>query len=120
GPHFATLEQRASQIDTVYALLAETFLGRTTQDWLDLLRSLDIPAAPVRTLDDLFDNPHLNAVGFFESVDTPNGPVRFPGMPAWFSQTPGQVAGPAPRLGEHTQQVLDSLGSEDAAAVEPG
>ncbi|MDL4816447.1 CaiB/BaiF CoA transferase family protein [Actinomadura opuntiae] len=112
GEHFATLEQRARQIDTVYALLGETFAQRTTQEWLDLLSSLDIPAAPVRTLDELFDDPHLNAAGFFETVDTPNGPVRFPGTPAWFSRTPGRVAGPAPRLGAHTAEVLDELGGK--------
>jgi crotonobetainyl-CoA:carnitine CoA-transferase CaiB-like acyl-CoA transferase len=105
GEHFATLEQRVRRIDTVYALLAQTFLERTTQAWLDLLRSLDIPAAPVRTLDELFDNPHLNEAGFFETVDTPNGPVRFPGMPARFSRTPGRIAGPAPRLGAHTTEI---------------
>jgi crotonobetainyl-CoA:carnitine CoA-transferase CaiB-like acyl-CoA transferase len=110
GEYFATLEQRAREVDTVYALLGETFLERTTQDWLELLRSLDIPAAPVHTLDELFDNPHLNAVGFFETVDTPNGPVRFPGTPTWFSRTPGRIAGPAPRLGAHTQQIMDELG----------
>lgn len=110
GDHFATLEQRARRIDTVYAHLGETFLERTTQDWLDLLRSLDVPAAPVRTIDELFENQHLNEVGFFETVDTPNGPVRFPGMPTWFSQTPGRVAGPAPRLGAHTQEIMDELG----------
>jgi crotonobetainyl-CoA:carnitine CoA-transferase CaiB-like acyl-CoA transferase len=110
GEHFATLEQRARQIDTVYALLGETFLERTTQDWLGLLHSLDIPATPVRTLDELFDDQHLNEVGFFETVDTPNGPVRFPGTPAWLSQTPGRIAGPAPRLGAHTQEIMDELG----------
>ena len=110
GEHFATLEQRAREVDTVYALLGETLLERTTQDWLELLRSLDIPAAPVHTLDELFDNPHLNAVGFFETVDTPNGPVRFPGTPTWFSRTPGRIVGPAPRLGAHTQQIMGELG----------
>jgi crotonobetainyl-CoA:carnitine CoA-transferase CaiB-like acyl-CoA transferase len=109
GEQFATLEQRARQIDTVYTLLAETFSVRTTRDWLELLRSLDIPAAPVRTLDELFDNPHLKEAGFFETVDTPNGPVRFPGAPTWFSRTPGRIAGPAPRLGEHTQEIMDEL-----------
>jgi crotonobetainyl-CoA:carnitine CoA-transferase CaiB-like acyl-CoA transferase len=110
GGQFATLEQRARQIEEVYALLGETFLAHKTQYWLDLLRSLDIPAAPVHTLDELFDNPHLNEAGFFETVDTPNGPVRFPGAPTWFSQTPGRIAGPAPRLGAHTQEILDELG----------
>jgi crotonobetainyl-CoA:carnitine CoA-transferase CaiB-like acyl-CoA transferase len=106
---YATLAQRARQIDTVYGLLAETFKERTTQEWLDLLRSLDIPAAPLRTPAELFDNPHLNAVGLFETVATQYGPVRFPGVPTWFSRTPGKVAGPAPTLGAHTREVLEEL-----------
>jgi crotonobetainyl-CoA:carnitine CoA-transferase CaiB-like acyl-CoA transferase len=107
---FDTLAQRAKQIDKVYTLLGQTFLQRTTQEWLDLLRSLDIPAAPVRSLDELFDNPHLNEAGFFETVQTAQGPVRFPGVPTWFSHTKGRVHGGAPALGEHTREVLDELG----------
>ena len=107
---YATLELRARQIDTVYGLIAGTLKERTTQEWLVLFRELDIPAAPIRTPAELFDNPHLNAVGLFETVETPHGPVRFPGVPTWFSRTPGRVAGPAPGLGENTQQVLEELG----------
>ncbi|MEE2033141.1 CaiB/BaiF CoA transferase family protein [Rhodococcus chondri] len=109
GEHFATLEQRARRIDEVYQLLGDTFRERTTQEWLDLLRSRDIPAAPVRTLDELFDNPHLEEVGFFEKVDSPYGAVRYPGPPTWFSRTPGHISGPAPRLGAHTDEIVDAL-----------
>ncbi|WHO38933.1 CoA transferase [Sphingobium sp. AP49] len=107
---FDTLTKRAKQIDRVYGLLGETFAERTTQEWLDLLEALHIPAAPLRTTDELFDNAHLNAIGFFETVETPQGPVRFPGVPTWFSQTPGRVAGGAPELGAHSREVLDELG----------
>ena len=106
----ATLEQRAPQLDAVYGFLAETFLERTTQQWLELLRKLGIPVAPLRTPDELFDNPHLNAVDFFETVETPHGKVRFPGIPTWFSQTPGQITSSAPELGAHTDELLAELG----------
>ncbi len=109
-PDLDRLENRAKQIDRVYGLLGETFSTRTTQEWLDLLEELHVPAAPLRTTDELFDNEHLNAVGFFEEVDTPQGRMRFPGVPTWFSETPGKVAGPCPTLGENTNEVLKELG----------
>lgn len=110
-PDYATLEQRARQIDTVYGLLAQTLKERTTAEWLDLFAELEIPAAPMLTPDELFDNEHLNAVGLFETVDTPHGRVRMPGVPTWFSRTPGRVAGYAPELGADTAEVLAELGS---------
>ncbi len=80
-------------------------------------RALEIPAAPLNTPDALFDDPHLNAVGLFETVDTPHGPVRFPGVPTWFSRTPGKVRGPAPELGADTAAVLDELGLAGVGGV---
>ncbi len=109
---FSTLEQRAKQIEQVYGLLGETFLTRTTQEWLDLLRQNHIPAAPLRTPDELFENEHLKAIEFFQTVESPHGPIKFPGVPTWFSRTPGRVAGPAPRTGQHTQEVLEELGGQ--------
>lgn len=115
---YATLELRAHNIDAVYGLLAETMTERTTDEWLALFGELEIPAAPLNTPGALFDNAHLNAVGLFETVDTEHGPVRFPGVPTWFSRTPGRVAGPAPSLGADTDAVLEELGLS-AANAEP-
>ena len=107
---YATLELRANDIDTVYGLVAQTMLERTTDEWLALFRELEIPAAPLNTPDALFDHPHLNAVGLFETVDTQYGPVRMPGVPTWFSRTPGRIAGPTRELGADTAEVLKELG----------
>lgn len=116
---FSTLEKRAKQIGRVYGLLGETFLTRTTQEWLDTLESLHIPCAPLRSTDELFDNEHLNAVGFFEEVETAQGKVRFPGVPTWFSATPGRVHGPAPMLGEDNEAILAELeGNAEAIAAD--
>jgi crotonobetainyl-CoA:carnitine CoA-transferase CaiB-like acyl-CoA transferase len=114
---FSTLEKRAKQIGRVYGLLGETFLTRTTQQWLDILRALHIPCARLQTTDELFDNAQLNAIGFFEEVETPQGPVRFPGVPTWFSATPGKVRGPAPMLGQDNEAVLSELASVAPAIV---
>ena len=112
---YSTVERRAQQIDTVYALVAETMAERTTDEWLSLFHRLEIPAAPLHSPGALFDDPHLNAVGFFETVDSAHGPVRFPGVPTWFSHTPGRVAGPAPELGADTEAVLAELEVRQAA-----
>jgi crotonobetainyl-CoA:carnitine CoA-transferase CaiB-like acyl-CoA transferase len=120
---YATLEQRAKQIDVMYGLIAQTLLERTTAEWLELFRELEIPAAAIQTPGELFDDPHLNAVGLFETVQTKHGPVRFPGVPTWFSRTPGRVAGPAPELGADTAAVLaevDTLGEQQRRAVVDG
>ncbi|MEZ0342122.1 CaiB/BaiF CoA transferase family protein [Mycobacterium sp. pV006] len=117
SPEYATLALRAKQIDTVYGLVAQTMLERTTAEWLTLFAELEIPATPINTLDDLFDSPQLNAVGLFETMQTPDGPVKFPGVPTWFSRTPGKVRGPAPELGADTAAVLDELGLGAADAV---
>ncbi len=103
------LEARAAEINKVYGLLGEVFAERTSAEWLDLFGTLGIPAAPLQSPGDLFDDPHLNAIGFFETVETQTGPVRFPGVPTWFSRTPAKVAGQTPRLNENSAEVLAEL-----------
>ncbi|WP_422744883.1 CaiB/BaiF CoA transferase family protein [Mycobacterium sp. WMMD1722] len=114
---FRTLAMRAKQIDTVYGLLGQTMRERTTEEWLTLFAKLEIPASPINSLDALFDSPQLNAVGMFETLDTPHGPVRFPGVPTWFSRTPGRVRGGAPDLGADTAEVLAELAAREGTKL---
>ncbi len=118
SPEFVTLAQRSGQINTVYGLLGETFLQRTTAEWLELLQELGIPASPINSLEDLFEDPHLNAVGFFEDMELEEGNVRFPGIPTWFSASPGAIRAGAPHLGQHTDEIKTELGfvSENSTA----
>ena len=86
------------QIDTVYGLVAETMRERTTDEWLALFRELEIPAAPINTPDCAVRPSAPERGRAVRDAWTPRtAPVRFPGVPTWFSRTPGRVAGPAPR-----------------------
>jgi len=100
----ATLAQRAKQLDRIYGLLAETFLTRTTQEWLDLLVGLGIPASPLRTTDELLHDPHLEESGFFQTVPSRWGDIRYPGIPVDFSKSPGRITGPAPALQSQAEE----------------
>lgn len=114
---FSTLAKRAKHVDEIYARLGETLATRTTAEWMELMRALDVPSGPINTPADLFNDRHLQAVGFFETVQTELGPVTFPGVPTWFSETPGKVAGGAPQLGQHTEEILSSIVCEGQTKV---
>ena len=107
---FPALGLRARQIDRAYGPLAETFAGRTTAERLDLLSSRETPLSPLSLSGRLFDNPHPDEAGFFETVGSSYERMRFPSFPTWFSQTPGKITRPESRLGEHTDEVLRDIG----------
>lgn len=62
---------RAAMVGTLYARLDACLPARSTADWLDLLRGLDIPCAPVNGMDALLEDAHLKAVGLFRQVEHP-------------------------------------------------
>lgn len=103
-------EQRTRRVDELYAFLSEVMATRTTAEWLEAFASIDVPCAPVNTLDDLFSDDHLNAVGMFETSDHPTeGTVRLPRHPVTYDQN-ASADRPVAGLGEHTDEVLTEVG----------
>lgn len=102
--------QRAERIDELYALLGTVMGSRTTDEWLTLLKAADVPAGPVSSLEDLFTDPHLTAVGFFERLDHPSeGTLVRPRTP-FRASPPEDPDRPASRAGADTRDVLTELG----------
>jgi len=84
---------------------------------LDLLAKAKIPAGPVLKPQATLEDPHINAVGFFQPTEFPGAPRPAPiaKVPVWLSETPGSIRRRAPLLGEHTDQILAELGYDKAA-----
>jgi crotonobetainyl-CoA:carnitine CoA-transferase CaiB-like acyl-CoA transferase len=120
-PRFATYKARTQHISELYAMIEEVTETRTTEEWLALLKPLNIPVTRMNRLEDLPNDPHLKAVNFFQRMVHPDaGPYFAMRPPVKFSASPADMRRHAPRLGEHNQEVLGELGltSEELAAIE--
>ncbi|HYM33314.1 MAG TPA: CoA transferase [Candidatus Cybelea sp.] len=91
---------------------------RTTAEALEILGKAMIPAGPVLKPQETLDDPHIQAMQFFQPVDYPGLPRPAPvaKMPVWLSETPGAIRRRAPVLGEHTERIMTELGY-DAAEI---
>ena len=113
-PRFATPPARAANINDALALVAEVIPSKTTAEWMDLLTKADIPCGPMQTYDEVLHDPHLSDAGFFKTVEHPTeGTLKMPGPAVWMSQTEPSMRLPAPRLGEHTRELLSEHGYGD-------
>lgn len=110
---FASLPSRLEHIDDLYRALAGVMATRSTAAWMEGLGRAGVPAVPLSRLEDLLEDEHLSATGFWSIVEHPTeGRLRLPAYPSRFSATPAEVRRLAPRLGEHTREVLAEAGFE--------
>jgi crotonobetainyl-CoA:carnitine CoA-transferase CaiB-like acyl-CoA transferase len=110
-PRFDSLATRADNIEAVYSLAGKFIATRSTADWLEVLPRLEIPCGEIVELEDIPNDPHLQAVGFFRKETHPTeGDIIVPDTPVQFSRTPASIDRLQPKLGEHSAEVLREAG----------
>jgi crotonobetainyl-CoA:carnitine CoA-transferase CaiB-like acyl-CoA transferase len=115
-PRFNSVAARFKNTPEYYRIRAAGLRQKTTAEWIEIFDATDVPAMPFRTLDALMDDPHLTDVGFFRLVEHPTeGRI-------WNIRLPNKLSGgvrrdfrPAPKIGEHSVEILREAGYDDAA-----
>ena len=104
-PRYCNQSERSKRFGELYAYVETILERRGTAEWVALLGEADIPFAPVNSIDDLLEDPHLRALGFWQRVEHPTeGTLLQAGLPVHFSRTPASVRRHAPSLGEHNHE----------------
>ena len=113
---FNNRRARIENYDTLVEQLTPIFRGGRREDWLRRLTEMDVPAAPINTLDEVFADPQVQTYGFPIEVEHPKmGKMKLLGNAVNMSRTPPSIDRPPPMLGEHTEEILTGLGFDRAA-----
>ncbi len=114
-PWFLDPVARSERIHELCQVIDEAMPSKTTAEWLELLREADIPCGPITRLEELFDEPHLAASGFFRREEHPTeGPLRTGRHPLDFAGVAHDAARPAPGLGADSRAILAEAGLSEA------
>ena len=106
---------RSEKIGELYAMVAELVADWKTEDLLVALEEADVPNGPATGLNNLADDPHLQAVGVFKTYDHPTeGRIRLTTPSVKFAETPQQVRTLPRHLGEDSVALLREVGYGDA------
>ncbi len=106
-PRFSTNPQRVKNRAELVPLLAERMATGARDHWLESLEAVGVPAGPINTLDQVYEDPQVLARGMKRELPHPTaGTVPIASSPLKFSDSPVEYRRAPPLLGEHTEQVL--------------
>ena len=109
-PKYVTAEKRVENREVLIPALEEEFRKRARDEWLEVLRGLGFPCAPVYAMDEIFNDPQVLHRGMLLEMEHPQaGCIRQIGPTLKLSETPCVMGSPPPQLGEQTEEVLKAL-----------
>jgi crotonobetainyl-CoA:carnitine CoA-transferase CaiB-like acyl-CoA transferase len=115
-PGLVRNDGRAGRVVEIDAAIQQWCDGRGIDDALEVLRKADVPVGKIYSVADMFRDPQFIARGMIEQHHFSDGtPVKLPAVTPKLSETPGGTRWLGPSLGEHTEEVLKSLGYDSAA-----
>jgi crotonobetainyl-CoA:carnitine CoA-transferase CaiB-like acyl-CoA transferase len=115
-PRFATNGDRMKHLAELTPIIAERMKARPSADWIRELEAAGVPVGPINRIGDMLADPQVAARDMVVEVDHPKaGRTKALGMPVKFSETPCAVTRASPLLGQHTREILATLGYDDAA-----
>ena len=109
-PKFAVNKDRVDNREALQEILDAFFAEKTVGETLETLRGAGVPCGPINNLAQVLSEPQVLAREMVVDVDVPvAGPTKVTGVPIKLSETPGAVRTPPPTLGQHTEEVLESV-----------
>ena len=113
-PRFVTLPLRLKHIDALEKEIETVFATQPTAHWVKKLDAAAVPGGPVYTYDQILDDPHIKARKMVVEIDHPKiGRMKSLGLPVKSSGELVQIRTPAPWLGQHSDEILKSIGYQD-------
>ena len=112
---FATNAARMKNRAALNEVINQATRQQTVDDWIQALNAAGCPCGKVQDLAEVFSDPQVLHQEMIQEIEHPGyGRVKVTGFPVKMSRTPCQLQRPAPRLGEHTNEVIKGLGYDDA------
>jgi CoA:oxalate CoA-transferase len=109
-PRFATNAVRAQHYDVLRPIVAEVIKTKRVDEWIRKMEEIGIPCGPINTVDRVVADPQVQAREMIAEVEHAGvGKVKMAACPVKLSETPSGIQGPAPTLGQHTEEVLIRL-----------